>query len=167
MSWKTCLGALSLAGGLICATGTAAAVDIGQPAPNFALPGASSEVQLAALKGKVVYVDFWASWCKPCVQSFPWMNEMQAKYGARGLKVVAVNVDANKADADAFLAQVPAKITVAFDPKGETPSKYRAKGMPSSYLVGRDGKVLMMHAGFRDDDKQDLESRIRQALGVK
>jgi len=73
------------------------ALDPGQSAPDFDLPGATVAPRLAALKGKVVYVDFWASWCGPCRQSFPWMNDMQQKYGAQGLQIVAVNVDTKRA----------------------------------------------------------------------
>jgi thiol-disulfide isomerase/thioredoxin len=145
----------------------ARAVDVGAAAPEFDLPGVSGPVKLSALRGKVVYVDFWASWCGPCRQSFPWLNEMQAKYGAQGFTVVGVNVDAKRGDADDFLQQVPAKFTLAFDPKGDTPGRYDAKGMPSSYLIGRDGKVVLTHVGFRSEEKAALEGKIRQALGLK
>ena len=77
----------------------AAAVDVGQPAPLFALPTAAGDtVGLERLRGKVVYVDFWASWCGPCRRSFPWMNEMQRRYGSHGLSIVAINVDKKRAD---------------------------------------------------------------------
>jgi len=102
----------------------AGAVEPGQPAPAIALPGLAGPVQLDALRGQVVFVDFWASWCGPCKQSFPWLNEMQAKYGARGLRVLAVNVDRQRAHADRFLAQVPARFAVAFDPQGDVAQRY-------------------------------------------
>lgn len=142
----------------------ALAVETGQPAPELKLPGRSGEVVLAALQGKVVLVDFWASWCGPCRQSFPWMNAMQAKYGARGLQIVAVNVDAKRADADKFLEQVPASFSIAFDSQGDTPRRFAIKGMPTSVLVGADGRVADRHAGFRDDDKPALEAAIVAAL---
>ena len=143
------------------------ATGVGQMAPEFDLPGASGPVKLSALRGKVVYVDFWASWCGPCKQSFPWMNEMQAKYAAQGLVIGGINVDKKRADADGFLAGTPAKFTVAYDEKGGTPTAYQVKGMPSSYLVGRDGKVIATHVGFRDDERAKLEAKLREALGVK
>lgn len=145
----------------------AGATGVGQMAPEFDLPGASGQVKLSALRGKVVYVDFWASWCGPCKQSFPWMNEMQAKYAAQGLVIVGINVDKKRADADGFLAGTPAKFTVAYDEKGGTPTAYQVKGMPSSYLVGRDGKVIGTHVGFRDDERAKLEAKLREALGLK
>jgi len=145
---------------------SASALEKGAPAPQFDLQGLDGAVKLAKLQGKVVYVDFWASWCGPCRQSFPWMNEMQAKYGARGLQVVGVNVDANNADARQFLASTPARFTIGFDPQGATPRSYGIKGMPSSVLIGPDGKVLSEHSGFRDADRAELESKIQSALGA-
>ncbi len=143
------------------------AIGAGQAAPDFKLPGTPATVSLGALRGKVVYVDFWASWCGPCKQSFPWLNEMHAKYAGAGLAIVGVNVDTRREDADRFLAQYPARFPIAFDAKGDTVSRYEAKGMPTSYLIGRDGKVFATHVGFRVDDKAALEAKIRGALGIK
>lgn len=140
------------------------AAEVGQPAPAIALQGTAGEVSLSAMKGQVVFVDFWASWCVPCRQSFPWLNQMQAKYSARGLRVLGVNVDAKRADADTFLSQVPAKFNIVFDSAGDTPKRYAVRGMPTSVLVGADGLVLQQHAGFRDDDKAALEAAIVAAL---
>ena len=89
---------------------------------------------------------------------------MQAKYSARGLQVLGVNVDAKRADADTFLSQVPAKFNIVFDSVGDTPKRYAVRGMPTSVLVGADGLVLQQHAGFRDDDKAALEAAIVAAL---
>jgi cytochrome c biogenesis protein CcmG, thiol:disulfide interchange protein DsbE len=158
-AWRTAWVALSLWVG-----GSALALEPGQPAPALELSGATAPVGLSRLKGKVVYVDFWASWCGPCRQSFPWMNEMQAKYGPRGLQIVGVNVDAKRADADQFLATTPASFLVAFDPQGDSPRRFEVKGMPSSVLVGPDGKVIRVHNGFRADERKQLEEAIVAAL---
>ena len=107
-------------------------------ASDFDLPGKQSNVKLSDSKGKLVYLDFWASWCGPCKQSFPWMNALQEKYKSKGLEVIAVNLDANNEDAQKFLATTPAKFTVAFDSKGRTPLQYGVKGMPTSYLISPD-----------------------------
>lgn len=146
---------------------TARALEAGQPAPALKLPGLQGEIDLAALAGQVVYVDFWASWCGPCRLSFPWMNELQARHQAQGLRVVAVNVDAKRADADRFLAANPARFTIAFDDKGDTPRRWEVKTMPSSALVGRDGKLLWLHRGFRDEDRKDLDARVAAALTAR
>ena len=146
----------------------ALAVQVGQSAPDISLPRqGGGTATLDQLRGKVVYLDFWASWCGPCRQTFPWMNELQARYGAHGFSVLAVNVDAKQADAEKFLAQVPAQFPVAFDSRGEAPGRYELKGMPSSFLIGPDGKVLMVHSGFKPEERKELESKIEAALSGK
>jgi thiol-disulfide isomerase/thioredoxin len=155
---KTWLRSLLPAVLLSLAALCASAQQVGSASPG--VPG----VDAAALKGKVVVVDFWASWCAPCKRSFPWWNEMQAKYGARGLQVVAVNVDKHRADAEAFLARSAARFAVAFDAEGETPKRFQVRAMPTSFLIGTDGRVLLRHEGFKDDDRAALEAAIVAAL---
>ena len=116
------------------------------------------------LKGKVVYLDFWASWCPPCRKSFPWMNEMERRYSRQGLAVVAVNLDKDHELADKFLNEVPARFTVAFDPQGTVAESYRVPGMPSSFIIDRNGKIQAIHIGFREEDSADLETSLRSAL---
>ena len=123
------------------------------------------KLDLSQYKGKVVYLDFWASWCKPCRQSFPWMNAMQAKYSADGLVVVSVNLDEQRADADKFLKQVPADFTIVFDPEGKLAEQYQLIGMPTSFLIGRDGQVVKRHSGFFDSSPAEYEAEIRALLG--
>jgi thiol-disulfide isomerase/thioredoxin len=133
-------------------------------ASDFDLPGKQSNVKLSDSKGKLVYLDFWASWCGPCKQSFPWMNALQEKYRSKGLEVIAVNLDSNNEDAQKFLATTPAKFTVAFDSKGRTPLQYGVKGMPTSYLISPDGKIIMQHMGFNAADRDMLEQKIQSLL---
>lgn len=142
------------------------AVGVGQPAPEIQFGAGAGPVSLSSLKGKVVYVDFWASWCGPCRQSFPWMNEMQTKYGPQGLQIVAVNLDAKRADADQFLAQLPPRFSIAFDAKGESAKRFGVKGMPTSVLIGPDGTVLAVHQGFNDEDRSKLEAKFVSALAA-
>lgn len=153
---------------LLCAAfaaGPALAVDVGQPAPALNLPAATGRT-LAVPDGRarLTYVDFWASWCGPCRQSFPWLNQMQARYGAKGLRVVGVNLDTTTADAERFLKDVPASFEIAFDPKGASGRAYALKGMPSSVLLGPDGKVIATHQGFRAGDEEQLENLIKTHL---
>ena len=140
------------------------ALDVGSTVPTFSLATTRGKLDSASLKGKLIYVDFWASWCVPCKQSFPWMNEMQAKYADRGLHVLAINVDAKTADAEKFLTQVPAKFQVAFDAVGATPKQFAVRSMPSSYLVDMDGRIVYVHTGFRESDKNSIEAAIIAAL---
>jgi thiol-disulfide isomerase/thioredoxin len=157
------LAAPALAGSIALASLPTHAVELGQAAPDIELPGASVP-RLSSLLGKVVYVDFWASWCGPCKQSFPWMNEMQKKYATKGLTVLAINLDAKRGDADNFLAQNPALFALAFDPKGESARRVGVKAMPTSVLVGADGKVLYIHRGFSKEERGELEAHVAAAL---
>lgn len=134
-------------------------------APNFVLPTGSGTVSLAALKGKVVYLDFWASWCPPCRKSFPWMSDLQQRYGKLGLAVVAVNVDKTRDLAAKFLSEVPAAFTVAYDPDGKAADSYHVPGMPSSFIIDRTGKIQAIHIGFRNEDIPGIEESLRTALG--
>lgn len=142
-------------------------VETGQTAPDFDLPGNAGNIKLSALKGKTVYLDFWASWCGPCRQSFPWMNEMQSRYGSKGLRVVGLNVDQQTSDAKSFLKETPANFDVAFDAGGATPRSYAVKTMPTSILIGPDGKVLAVHNGFKKEHRDELERQIKAALNIK
>jgi len=156
---------LLAAAGAALFVGVVSAQEVGKPAPAFDLPAAGApNVRLADLKGRVVYVDFWASWCAPCKQSFPWMNDMQAKYGPKGLTVVGINVDKKREDADKFLAGTPAKFTVGYDASGKVAELYQPKGMPTSYLIDANGVVRAVHVGFRDKDKEELEREVAAAL---
>jgi len=156
------LGGLLLTGGL--AALPASAVEKGTEAPEFDVSGQTANVKLSAYHGKLVYLDFWASWCGPCKKSFPWMNDMQKRYGAQGLQVIAVNLDAKRTDALEFLSIVPVGFTIGFDPAGSVARSYGVKGMPSSVLIAPDGHVIGMHEGFNDSDKAELEDRIRTSL---
>jgi thiol-disulfide isomerase/thioredoxin len=145
---------------------TVLAASVGQPAPALSLPAADGRtVSLDQLKGKVVYVDFWASWCGPCRRSFPWMAEMQRKYGPSGFEVVAVNVDRKRADAERFLDSTPASFTVVYDSAGAAPGAWSVKAMPSSFVVDANGNVAFVENGFRDEDAAERERRIRALLG--
>ncbi len=146
---------------------TSYALEAGSKAPDFSLPGVQGTVELSSTAGSVVYVDFWASWCGPCKQSFAWMNAMQDKYRAQGLKIIGVNLDTKTEDARKFLTQTPAHFTVAFESKGVTPKNYGVKGMPTSFLVGRDGKIIFQHLGFKEADREKLEKEIKAALEAK
>lgn len=131
-------------------------------APLFTLPGQNKTIDLSQYKGKVVYLDFWASWCDPCKRSFPWMNKLQEQYGSNGFEVVAISLDESRKDAEKFLSRVPANFEVAFDETGKTAKSYKLKAMPSSYIIDRDGRLVHKSLGFRNEEKKVVEARIQQ-----
>jgi cytochrome c biogenesis protein CcmG, thiol:disulfide interchange protein DsbE len=134
-------------------------------APDIKLPAANGTlVSLAEFKGKVVLVDFWASWCSPCRQSFPAINALFDDFHDRGLQVVAVNVDQERRDADAFLSGRPHTIDVVFDPAGKSAKAFDLQGMPTSYLIGRDGTIRFVHTGFNDKVLAAYRREISQLL---
>ena len=144
------------------------ALAAGDAAPEISVVAADGKpLQLSTLRGKAVYLDFWASWCGPCRISFPWMSAMQDKYGAAGLAIVAVNVDKKRADADKFLAQFPPRFTIVYDEPGATPAAYAVKAMPTSVLIDAQGRVVAMHSGFRNEMRDELEAKLRAALPPK
>lgn len=142
----------------------AQAVEAGGMAPALALPASDGEAVLGGSRWRLVYLDFWASWCGPCRQSFPWMNALHDRHQAAGLRVVAVNLDARLADAQAFLKQQPARFALAYDPTGASAKAFGVKAMPSSYLLRPDRSVVLVHRGFRPEDRGELERRIGAAL---
>ena len=134
-------------------------------APEFTLNDLNgSPVSLSKFRGKVIYVDFWATWCGPCRQSFPWMQQMNEKYHDLGLEIIAISLDGKKEVINRFLRQTPVSFTILRDRRSEVASKYQVKVMPSSYLIDRDGNFYFRHAGFTNRDKVKLEEKFRDLL---
>lgn len=125
---------------------------------------ATPKLDLDQYRGKVVYLDFWASWCPPCRQSFPWMNAMQQKYRQQGLVIIAVNVDQHTQDAIKFLKELPAHFRVVYDPQGKLAERYNLIGMPSSFVIGRSGLIRYRDMGFRDSSPRKYEAEIVKLL---
>ncbi|PKG85228.1 TlpA family protein disulfide reductase [Colwellia sp. 75C3] len=122
------------------------------------------EQAMAKNIGKVVYVDFWASWCVPCRKSFPWMNTMQAQHQEQGLVVLSINLDAQVSLAEKFLLATPANFAIIYDAKGVLAKKFKLKGMPSSYLFNREGKLISAHSGFNAKKQKKYEHEIALLL---
>jgi cytochrome c biogenesis protein CcmG/thiol:disulfide interchange protein DsbE len=145
----------------------AMAMQVGQEAPDFEVPSSDGgQLRLSDHRGRVVYLDFWASWCGPCRQSFPWMEQMHQRYAGQGLRILAIALDQKEADARTFLGRHRVTFTVGFDTQGRTPRVYSVRAMPSSVLIGRDGRILATHQGFRAEDKGPLEKLVKSALEV-
>lgn len=132
--------------------------------PAIPVNTGNQSIDLRNLKGQVVYVDFWASWCGPCRKSFPWLNDMQAKYANKGLKVIAINVDSDRALAETFLKENKAQFTIGYDPDGKLATAFGVQGMPSSYIIDRHGVIKHSHVGFREKDITDYEEHIKSLI---
>jgi cytochrome c biogenesis protein CcmG/thiol:disulfide interchange protein DsbE len=118
---------------------------------------------LRTLKGKVVLLDFWASWCGPCRQSFPWMNDLQRRYGS-DLVVLAINVDQDRALAEQFLKATPAAFRIEYDPEGKLATQFDVTSMPTSFVIDRKGQVREQHKGFRAAQRAEREQAIAKLL---
>ena len=156
---------------LVLACSSIQALEIGNSAPPLSLPGlresdGAAPINLADFSGKVVYVDFWASWCAPCLVSIPLLNELRNQYIARGepFEIVAVNVDQNPQDGIEFLLDEPVDYVVASDPKGQTPAAFQVRGMPTSFLLDAQGNIHLIHEGFKRSDIDMIEAQINILL---
>lgn len=127
-------------------------------------PRELSSLDLESYRGKVVYLDFWASWCQPCAQSFPFLDDLFRQHQSRGLVVVGVNVDTERALADRFLARHPVSFSMVFDPTGALAEQWQLETMPMAFLIGKDGTVHLRHAGFKSEDRQKLEAEVNRLL---
>lgn len=137
----------------------------------FALSAATTQAEtwlnsldLNQYKNKVVYLDFWASWCGPCRKSFPWLNSVEKKYAADGLVVIGVNLDNDLENAKAFLKEVPAEFKVFSDPDGQLAEQYKLIGMPSSFVIDGNGEVRHRHVGFKKASVAAYEDSIVELL---
>lgn len=129
------------------------------------LPGNSEKLDFEAYKGKVLLIDFWATWCPPCKKSMPFINGLRNDRVKDGFEVIAINVDENTADAYRFLEAQPVAYVTAFDASGECPRVFDVKAMPSSYLVDKQGKVRAIHLGYRDEDQDAIRKQVDALLG--
>ena len=154
---------------LVCVFATVApsaqSIEPGQALPRLELTDSSgAKIDLDSLKGKIVYLDIWASWCGTCASTMPWLNQLQEKFGKQNLAVVAVNVDENREDAEKFLKDFNPQMFIAFDPKGAVPSELEVEAMPTSFLIDRQGKIISVHQGFKDSDRTKVEQLIANDL---
>lgn len=141
------VGALALA---VCATTTFAGgktLKVGDTLPDLTTFGLEGKLP-DDLKGKVILLDFWASWCGPCKESFPVMEELHQKYGTKGLVILAVNVDEDVAAMKDFLKSHPATFTIVHDATKKLVGTANISSMPTSLVIGTDGKVASIHKGF-------------------
>ena len=164
-----CIRAIARAAGaaLLSVCAVAHAVEPGTQIPAIRMPGMKAPLDLSTLRGKVIYLDFWASWCGPCRESFPYMNDLQKRYGPSGLAIVAVNLDDSRKLGEDFMKPYNPAFTIAFDGSGGYVAKFfGVTGLPATVLIGSDGRVIDQHRGFRSEDKPEIEARIQSALAA-
>lgn len=133
------------------------------PQPGYANDTATP-LDLEQYRGQIVWLDFWASWCTPCRRSFPWLNQVLAKYNDDGFIVIGINLDKDPVLVREFLAETPAEFPIVYDPAGTLATRFSIVGMPSAVLIGRDGTIIDTHVGFKRESVAEYETSIRHAL---
>jgi len=138
----------------------------GDTAPPFSLPAMENGQPrpLSDFKSKVIYVDFWASWCGPCRKSLPLYEEMKAEFPEDRFEIVAINLDEERSDAVRFLEKHPVSYVILLDPAGTSAIQWQVQAMPSSFLVGVDGKIIQAWTGFTPSHLEGIENAIRLSL---
>ncbi len=161
-----CFGLLAIAFVAIAfVVPSAHALAPGDKPPPIDLPDQTgNSVDLSRLAGKVVLIDFWASWCGPCKQEMPVLEALHKKYESEGLVIVGVNIDNSEKKMNNFLKATPVTFRQVRDKKLKVASRYEPATMPSSYFIGRDGKIRYVHEGFRRKDAEKLEAQIKELL---
>ena len=141
---------------------TAHGAEVGAPAPLFEGPQRDgTPLSLTSLRGDVVYVDFWAAWCAPCRRAIPALDALYESLSDQGFTVVGINVDRHRSDAVKLLDELQPSFPMVFDPQGEWAEAYALPGMPSGYLIDRQGIVRYRHVGYRESDLPALEQHIK------
>ncbi|MCY0963614.1 TlpA family protein disulfide reductase [Parathalassolituus penaei] len=152
---------------LLFAAMPALAIDAGSPAPQMPLQQLQQNGShtLADFKGKVVYVDFWASWCGPCRKSLPMLAELQQELASQGFVLVGINEDDDPALGREFLKDKNITVGVQLsDPEGKLSDAFGVQGMPTSYLLDRNGNVSWVHEGFTPAEIDEIRSHIETQL---
>ncbi len=151
---------------MLCFASIAYASQPGDSAPSCQTQNIfdGQHLDINQYKGKVVYVDFWASWCPPCKQSFPSLNLLRNELHAQGFEVLAINLDEEISDALDFLQQNPVNFPIAYDGQGICPEKYAVMAMPSSYIIDKKGIVREVHLGFKNDSIAKIRSTVLALL---
>lgn len=133
------------------------------PQPDWELPliaNGSGTISHTDLRGRVTYLDFWASWCGPCRLSLPALNRLRKTFASDDFNVVAISVDYVEEDALDFLARYPVEYPIAIDTTGDSGRAFAVAGMPSGYLIDKKGMIREIHVGFRKGDEAILKERI-------
>jgi len=158
-------GRCVLLAALVCSSAPAAALDAGGKMPEIGLKDLSGKtVDAASLSGKVVIVDFWATWCAPCREELPELQKFHKKYAAQGLVIIGVSVDKEPDNIKSFLQKLQVTFPVVHDVGHQVTGKYAPPKMPSSYIIDRKGIVRYVHGGYRAGDAAEFDKQIQELL---
>jgi len=158
----TSLGASALFGSLVAPRRVRAAVAPSMPAPDFTLRSAEGgNLRLAEMRGRVVLVNFWATWCGPCKVEMPHLNRLYEKYRSAGFVLLGVNIDDDPRQASALATRMGLKFPVLFDTDKAVTRRYALDSMPGTVLIDRDGKVRHVHKGYREGVEATYDAQIR------
>jgi len=134
-------------------------------APDFTLKSSGGpNVKLSELRGRVVLVNFWATWCTPCKNELPYFNTLYQRYRNVGLEILGVNIDKVPSHASQMGAALGLSFPVLLDPSGKTSDLYRIRSMPTTFVVAKDGTLRHVHWGFGPDDPPRYEAEIHALL---
>jgi thiol-disulfide isomerase/thioredoxin len=169
MTLKSLCLAIALATSAGVTSAALAADPIGQPAPAFSLPlrGGAAPLSLEQLRGQVVMVNFWASWCEPCRKEFPLLDQIYKKYKAAGFTLIGINVEPDAKDAEGFIAKTPVTFPIVFDKDSAVSQRYRVSGMPTTVLVDRKGVLRWVHRSYVPGDENEYLNQVRAILMEK
>ncbi len=138
------------------------------PAPDFSLQSLDgSTVRLSDLKGQVVLINFWATWCAPCREEMPLLDAIYQKYNRLGVELLGINVEDDASGAQEYLNETPVTFPILFDPDGRVSKQYQVKAMPSTILVDRHGNVRHIHYGYKPGYENDYQDQIRALVREK
>ena len=151
-----------VASGLVASSVVA---QISGPAPNFTLQATSGDsVSLADLKGQVVMLNFWATWCGPCREEMPHLEALHQRYSDLGFTLLGVNVEEDPSGAEKFLEETPVTFQILFDPKNQVSEMYDVIAMPSTVLVDRTGAMRFIHHGYQSGYESEYQTQVRALL---
>lgn len=161
----TKLTGLALLAFLVLASVQTHAAKANASAPDFTLASNQGKnLRLKEQRGEVIMINFWASWCGPCRQEMPFLDELHQRYSKAGFQIWGVNMDADKADAEHMLKKIPVSFPILFDPEGKVGSAYNVEAMPSSIFIDREGKIRHIHKGYRPGEEATYKKYIKELI---
>ena len=145
--------------------GTANSANIQGKAPNFTLKSNTGKnIKLSELRGQVVLLNFWASWCGPCRQEMPLLEKLQQRYSALGFTVLGVNVEEDSSKAKSLLKDIPVSFPILFDTKNTVSEQYKVSAMPSTVMIDRNGNMRYLHKGYKPGDEAQYKKWVKQLI---